>query len=445
MISFFSRLRGLITSRRHRPVKKQPRRLALECLEDRVTPSIYLDGAGVLHMACDSASEPSGSNIVTIDRTSTGGVVASIQHLGDYFEQQAFAPGAVSQIMAGGSIKGNDYFYVNALPSRVNAVVEAAAGPGAVLLPNYESIQGEVDVYGNGGGLTLGIFDHTGTTTQYTVTDHRVQSNSSSPVVFSNVSALNLTGGPYTDTYNIQETPAGATTTVNTGQGASSMYIQANEGQLTVNGGGPLSVNVGYQGSVGGITNYVTLNNPPNYTLLTVDDSADTAAHTVTVGTFSIFGSPPYDYVQGLSQGAIFYKDWDTPSAIIETGTGGNTVNVLATGTATRLVGHGPDTVNVGYNDNVQSIRGALFISNPPDYTTININDSADTAARNATLNRASWYRDGNWGVLSGLAPAPIYYHYADTQSISIWTNAASTVAVYFDDGIYTYVNGQRR
>jgi hypothetical protein len=520
----------------------------LECLEDRVTPSIYLDTGGVLHVACNSGTEQQGSNIVTIDRTSNGGVVASIQSPGGSFEQQAFAPGAVSQIMAGGSVKGNDFFYINALPSRVNAVVEEAAGPGAVVLPNYESIQGEVDVYGNGGGLALSVFDHTGTTTEYTVTDHRVVSNSSAPVVFSNVSALNLTGGPYTDTYNIQDTPAGATTTVNTGQGASSVFIQANEGQLTVNGGGPLSVNVGFQGRTQGITNNVTLNDAPSHILLTVDDSADTAAHTVTVGTFSLFGSPPYDFVQGLSQGAIFYKDADTSLAVIDTGTGGNTVNVLATGTVTHLVGHGrdtvnvgsqgsiqyvqaplyilnppsyttinlddsadatartvtlnqatvdgnpnwgvvsglapapiyyhdadtpsltvntgtggnlvnvlatgattylvghgPDTVDVGYNDSAQGIRSALFISNPPSYTTINVEDWRDTGARQATLNRAAWYGDGDWGALSGLAPAPIYYHYADTQSINIWTNSASTVNVLFDDGIYTYVNGQRR
>ena len=58
-----------------------------------------------------------------------------------------------------------------------------------------------------------------------------------------------------------------------------------------------------------------------------------------------------------------------------------------ATGVTTNIVAGGHDQVNVGNNGSVSRIHGTLNISNPPNYNTININDSADTANRVVTLS----------------------------------------------------------
>src|SRR5262249_11414760 len=72
------------------------------------------------------------------------------------------------------------------------------------------------------------------------------------------------------------------------------------------------------------------------------------------------------------------------PSPFVVTTPGGsNTVNILDTsaGLAISINGFGSDTVNVGNAGSVQGIIGALNIQNPPSFTTLNVNDSADTVA----------------------------------------------------------------
>jgi hypothetical protein len=162
----------------------------------------------------------------------------------------------------------------------------------------------------------------------------------------------------------------------------------------------------------------------------------------VTVGNGATSG---FGVIDGLAPADIFFKYFDTAQVTIATGTGGNTVNVLATGVTTNLIGNGGDTVNIGNNGSVQDILGTLNITNPPSYTTINVDDSADPFAQNATLSQATINGDPNWENLSGLAPAAINYYDYDVSSVAIWTNSSSGVDVQDDGGIYTTVNGQQR
>jgi hypothetical protein len=110
----------------------------------------------------------------------------------------------------------------------------------------------------------------------------------------------------------------------------------------------------------------------------------------------------------------------------LTTGLVSDTVNVLATGVSTSLsTSGGRDTVNVGNAGSLQAILGTLTIQNPPNFTTLNINDSADTTARTATLSTFSL--DGtSWGSITGLAPAAINFNFAD---ISSPVNIATAVA----------------
>jgi len=231
---------------------------------------------------------------------------------------------------------------------------------------------------------------------------------------------------------------------VNTGSGSNTVNILNTSAHIALNviGSGHDTVNVGNAGSVQGILADVNIENPPSFDTINVNDSADTTARTVTLSTFvnpndSQHNSDPWGMITGLAPAAINYEYDDTTSVSVTTGHAADTVNVLATGVTTNLIGNGGrDTVNVGNAGSVQGILGTLSIENPPSFNTINVNDSADTTARTVTLStfvnpNDSQHNSDPWGTITGLAPAAINYEYDDTTSVSVTTgHAADTVNV---------------
>jgi hypothetical protein len=87
----------------------------------------------------------------------------------------------------------------------------------------------------------------------------------------------------------------------------------------------------------------------------------------------------------------------------------------------------------------VQGIQGPLYLSDPPSYNTLNIDDSADAAARTVTLSTSA---PGGvpWGEVAGLSPAPIYYKYADTSSMNLTTSPANVQVNVQATGVPTYI-----
>jgi hypothetical protein len=213
---------------------------------------------------------------------------------------------------------------------------------------------------------------------------------------YAGTSSVNITTGSGNDTVEVFQT--GIATNLSTSGGAD-------------------TINVGNFGNLQGILGAVTIQNPPNFDTINVDDSADTTARTATLSTF-VSGGANWGSITGLAPAAINYKFADTSSVSITTGFAADTVNVLATGVTTNLSSHGgADTVNVGNAGSLQGILGVLNIENPPDFTTLNINDSADTAARTARLSTFVSATGFHWGSITGLAPAAINYKFADTSS----------------------------
>jgi hypothetical protein len=181
------------------------------------------------------------------------------------------------------------------------------------------------------------------------------------------------------------------------------------------------TVNVGDGGSVQAINGPLTISDPPAFATVNVDDSADATPRTVSLDTVTNSGVD-YGRITGLARAAIQYKYADTSSLTVQTGTGGATVNVLATGKPVSLIGHGANTtVNVGNAGSVQAINGLLTISNPPSYTTVNVDDSADTTVRTVTLDTVTIGAD-EYGRIAGLAPAVIQYKYVDTNTVTVET-----------------------
>ena len=210
------------------------------------------------------------------------------------------------------------------------------------------------------------------------------------------------------------------------------------------------TVNVGDAGSVQGILGTLNIENPPSRNTITVDDSADATARTVTLSSFvnpddSEDDGHPWGKIHGLAPADINYEYPDTSSVSVLTGTAGsgnvingNVINVLATHSPeTNLVAHAAATVNVGDAGSVQGILGTLNIENPPSRNTITVDDSADATARTVTLSSFVNPDDSDrnsdpWGKIRGLALADINYEYSDTAHVTINNSgtAADTIII---------------
>jgi hypothetical protein len=177
--------------------------------------------------------------------------------------------------------------------------------------------------------------------------------------------------------------------------------IQAGAGNDTIDiGGGQLA-----------FISQVSVNGGTGSNTLIVDDSQSTAGDTYTVSDNSVKRT-------GLF-GGLTYNFGSIRNLYLLTETGPNTVNVLATSSATpvTIIGNGPSSVHVGLVGGVQSILGDLNIGNPPSFTTITVDDSTDSAAHTTTLGSFTPAGDTKWGYIRGLAPANINFEYADTNS----------------------------
>ncbi len=233
---------------------------------------------------------------------------------------------------------------------------------------------------------------------------------------YADTSSLNLTTGDVSDTVNVQ------------GTGVST----------NITGGWNDTVNIGSGGTVSGILGTLYLKNPPAYNTLNINDGSDTTARTVTLSSYTPSGDSAWGSITGLAPAAIDYRYADTTSVSLSTGTASDTVNILATGVATHIVGGWNDTVNVGNGGSVAGILGTLYLQNPPAYNTLNVNDSSDTTARTVTLSSYTPSGDSAWGSITGLAPAAIDYRYADTTTFNLTTGSGGDTVNVQTTGVAT-------
>jgi hypothetical protein len=235
---------------------------------------------------------------------------------------------------------------------------------------------------------------------------------------------------------------------IHTSQGGTNVKVESTSalpfnGVITLFGhndptlGGTDTVYVSNAGSVQGVRGILTIQNPPDYTAITIDDSGDSTFRTVTLDTYVGVDGRPYGTITGLAAlGTINYKFADTSSVTVHTGTAGATVNVLATGVATTLVGHGlsTDTVNVGYSYNgVQGIQGSVTVLNAASDSTLNISNAGDSANHTVMESVA-----GGMAHLSGLAPAMINFRGSDVNALSIITGSGLTII----NGLSSFYSG---
>jgi len=202
-------------------------------------------------------------------------------------------------------------------------------------------------------------------------------------------------------------------------------------------GAGADTINVGAAGSVQNINAYLSIDNPSASDTININDSADTAARTVTMSSYTPTGDTKFISLTGLAPAEIDYEASDTQYANITSGSGGDTFNVYDTawansgntvlrngsssfntinvyGTTGGLYvdgGSGGQSVNVGNSGSalgngsgsMQNINRFVYPYNSGSngYTYLHLDDSGDAAGRTVSMYDGSIY---------GLAPGNIYW-----------------------------------
>src|SRR5207253_4237693 len=82
---------------------------------------------------------------------------------------------------------------------------------------------------------------------------------------------------------------------------------------------------------------------------------------------------------------------------------------------------------NVGEAGSVQGITAQVNVANAGNWSTLNVDDSADATPRTVSLSVS-----GNFGNIAGLAPAVIQYRKNDLRALNVWGgNDNNTFNIY--------------
>jgi hypothetical protein len=314
---------------------------------------------------------------------------------------------------------------------------------------SLQDIRGDLDVTNSGGLTSLSLDDSADRTARNNVVLTAFTLSGLSPALISwtarDINNLNISGGTGGNTFTVRTTPPGvaaAQATINTGTGTDTVNVLATQRKLTINGQRAIdSVSLGNAGSVQGIQGAVNVTNAAGLTSLSIDDSADNVARNVTLNNTTLSGLAPADIswtpgdinnlgINGGSAGNTFTV-FTTPSGVpaaqatLNTGTGNDTVGVQATQRSLTINGQGGrDQVSLGKQGNAQGIVGNVSVTNANGSTALTIDDSADQAPCNATLNATS---------LQGLAPGQISWVAACLSSLVIKGGVGGNTFTVFD------------
>ncbi len=210
------------------------------------------------------------------------------------------------------------------------------------------------------------------------------------------------------------------------------------------------SINIGDNGSAGGINAPISIAALPASEALTVDDSADTtdlsdvmvkedailnlapAAITFNSGTLMSLTIKGGSAVTFQVLGTPTNQSLIHPTTTIATGSGTDTINVQGTTGDLVIDGNnaafeGQDTVNIGsqapsLSGTLASITGTVTLTNTSGHSTLTLDDKRDDSNESATISGTS---------ITGLSPAPIFYTGKELSSLAVYcgTNCTMTVS----------------
>jgi hypothetical protein len=326
----------------------------------------------------------------------------------------------------------------------MNTVNVGSLAPAAAGI--VDGIQGTLNVTGNGSD-TLNVDDtgstvaKTGTLTSTGLTGLAMGAGG---INYSGLAALNISLGSGGNTFAISSTYVSTVTTLNGGSGADTVNVLADSGVTNINGqagndtinirttGATTNVNTGAGvntvnvGSLapptGGILNNIqgTLNVTGNGTdTMNVDDTGSTVAKTGTLTSTSLTGL-------AMGAGGINYSG--LAALNISLGSGGNTFAISSTyvSTVTTLnSGSGADTVNVLADSGVTNINGQGG-NDTINIQTTGATTNVNTGAGVNTVNVGS-ATPGTGGIVDGIqGTLNVTGNGADTMNVD---DTGSTVA----------------
>jgi hypothetical protein len=362
-------------------------RLAVEGLEERTLLStLTLTGSALVYApstfvnnALTISDNPATHRYTFIDTAEDITLVGNFSGpSGDFTHTVSFGDGNISFITVN---MFNQDFTVGIEQTLANVPVTVNLGNGNDTVDvspsarNLNNIQGTIAVHGGLGNDSVYVYDQSNAAAQtFSMVAGSVSRSGAAAIMYATINHLTVVGGNGNNIFNVSSTVLdtvlatgnghdtvnangtgfGGLFQVSEGTGMDTVNVRAINAGVYLIGQGQDTVNVGNAGSVQAIYGSLTISDPPSLTTVNVDDSADSAARTVSLDTVSIGGSS-YGSIAGLAPGAIYYKYADTYTLTAQTGTGEATVDVLATGIPVNLVGHGPNTtVNVGNAGSVQ-------------------------------------------------------------------------------------------
>lgn len=273
---------------------------------------------------------------------------------------------------------------------------------------SVQSIFGPVNVTNPSSFSGIAIDDHADSTARTaTVTSSGITGLAPASIswVANDIANVVLSMGSGADTVNLQS------------------FFSLSGGTLFVNGaGGADTVNIGNPtNGVQGIASPVWVYNPPSFTTLNIDDSADVTGRTATYTSTD---------VTGLAPGSITWTASDISSITLTNGSGADTVNILSTAKPLTVDGtNGFDTVTIGDVNGVQDILSTIYVHNPVGYTALNINDSPDTTARTATYTSTG---------VTGVAPVAITWSLFDINAVNLTMGSATDTVYVQSNGSWT-------
>jgi hypothetical protein len=330
------------------------------------------------------------------------------------------------------------YLYIDGVAGTDTVTVGSTAPAIGGTLAN---IQGELTVLNTGGSTALVVGDQ-GDPFPKTVDLENGYLGGLAPGVVAWTPSATATGGVTSahiyggagDTYEVRSTGLLYNGTVlDSGLANDTVNVLGTTGALTVNGdGGTTMVQIGSNspyltGSLANILGSVTVSASDGVAYLTVDDSQDTTGHTATLTDHSLIGpgpapiqwSPAPPGGSGVSTVNIFASSGGNTFTVdiaaqlangifLDCGSGNDTVTVAASQGNVTLDGeNGNDTVSV----TAPTVLGSLTVQNSLGQTALTVDDSADTAARTATLTSST---------LTGLAPGTISYAGGQVSSLTV-------------------------
>ncbi len=233
------------------------------------------------------------NDTIFIGQTAQGGVRVDLNN-----EVAAFDPGAIKAIDVS-TFGGNDTVYVTQanymkyvtqngqqvlVPTKVPINIQLGSGTDNVFvmpLGGLDAIQSPVTVDGGIGQSTLTVDDGgNANPANWEGTGSNVTRAGSAPIQYNFVSNIVLNGGSGQNTFDVQGTESGSSTTINTGDASEDeVDVQADAGFLTVNdgaGANDLTVATQTPQNLDTIPALVTVNGQGNSDVLYVDDRQNT-------------------------------------------------------------------------------------------------------------------------------------------------------------------------